>query len=134
MYWSWHMVVGSGEHLIYPVVKSPYFHHPLFTTTSELMKILHWPLVILGLLGTILIWIPRFNKEYSGEQLLFIHTLSLLLIYFTAIHVLSFPLPRYAIPIRPLLYTMAFVPIVPLQARIKKRRTPNPPLDISSSQ
>lgn len=133
MYWSWHMVVGSGEHLIFPVAKSPYFDHPLFTTTSEVMKILHWPLVLLGLLGTILIWIPRFNKEYSGEQLLFIRTLSLLLIYFTAIHVLSFPLPRYAIPIRPFLYTMAFVPLVPLQSLIKRRESSKSALETSSS-
>jgi 4-amino-4-deoxy-L-arabinose transferase-like glycosyltransferase len=134
MYWSWHMVVGAGEHLIFPVATSPYFHNPLFITTSEVMKILHWPLVILGLIGTILIWIPRLNKEYSEEQLLFIRTLSLLLIYFTAIHVLSFPLARYAIPIRPLLYAMAFVPIVPLHTWIKSRRSLNSSLAPSSSQ
>lgn len=132
-YWSWHMVEGEDEHLIYPVTKSPYFDHPLFTATSGVMKILHWPLVLLGLCGTIFIWIPRFNKGYNGEQLLFIRSLSLLLIYFTAIHVITFPLPRYAIPIRPLLYTMAFVPIVPLQAWIKRRESSNIALDVSSS-
>jgi len=133
MYWSWHMVVGSGEHLIFPVIESPYFNHPLFIATSEVMKILHWPLVILGLLGTILIWIPRFNKEYSSEQLLFIRTLSLLLIYFTAVHVVTFPLPRYAIPIRPILYAMAFVPLIHFKVLIQKKWKPAPILPKTTS-
>jgi 4-amino-4-deoxy-L-arabinose transferase-like glycosyltransferase len=134
MYWSWHMVVGTGEHLIYPVAQSPYFHHPLFTTTSEVMKILHWPLVFFGMLGSILIWIPRFNKDFNTKQLFFIRALSLLLVYFTAIHVLSFPLPRYSIPIRPLLYMMAFVPLAPLQALLKRWENSHPALNLSSSR
>ena len=133
MYWSWRMVVGSGEHLIFPVTKSPYFDHPLFIATSEVMKFLHWPLVILGLLGTILIWVPRFNKEYSAEQLLFIRALSLLLIYFTAIHVVTFSLPRYAIPIRPLLYTMAFVPMIHFKTLMQRKWKSNPALAKTTS-
>ena len=133
MYWSWHMVVGAEEHMIYPVAKSPYHYHPLFTITSEVMKFLHWPLVFLGMVGTILIWIPRFNKDFNSEQLFFIRTLSLLMVYFTAIHILSFPLPRYSIPIRPLLYTMAFVPLTPLQAFLKRRKNSNPAMELSSS-
>ncbi len=133
MYWSWHMVVGAEEHMIFPVAKSPYFNNPLFIFTSEAMKILHWPLVILGLLGTVIIWIPRFNGEYTGEQLLFIRTLSLLLIYFTAIHVITFSLPRYAIPIRPLLYTMAFVPMVHLKVLIQRKWKLSPTLPKTTS-
>ena len=131
--WSWSMAIGAGEHLVFPVDKSPYFDNPLFTTTSQLMKIIHWPLVLLGLLGTIIVWIPRYIEDYNKEQIFFIRSLSILFIYYTAIHILSFSIPRYTIPLRPLLYTMAFVPIVPLQAWIQRRRNPDPPLDISSS-
>jgi 4-amino-4-deoxy-L-arabinose transferase-like glycosyltransferase len=131
--WSWKMAIGTGEHLIFPVDKSPYFHNPLFTATSQVMKILHWPLVLLGLLGTIIIWIPRYIQDYNRDQIFFIRSLSILFIYYTAIHVLSFSIPRYTIPIRPLLYTMAFVPLAPLQVWIQRWRNPNPSPDNLSS-
>ena len=133
MLWSWRMVVGAEEHMIFPVATSPYFYHPLFTTTSELMKLLHWPLVLLGLWGTVMVWFPRTFKEFSREQIFFIRTLSLLLIYYTAIHVLSYPLPRYTIPIRPILYAMAFLPMIHLKTLIQKRKRPTPDHETASS-
>lgn len=124
MLWSWNMVVGVGEHFVFPVIDSPYSHNPLFTTSSLVMKILHWPLVLLGLWGTLIAWIPRYIREYSNDQIFFIRCLSLLLIYYTAIHVLSFAIPRYTIPIRPLLYTMAFVPMIHFKNLLPKKWNP----------
>ena len=128
MLWSWNMVVGSGEHLVYPVSESPYFHNPLFTLSSQVMKVLHWPLVLLGLAGTIMAWVPRYIHEYSKDQIFFIRALSLFLIYYTVVHVLSFAIPRYTIPIRPLLYAMAFIPLAHFKILIQKKWKSDPTL------
>ena len=133
MLWSWNMVVGAGEHLVYTVTDSPYFHNPLFTTSSQVMKILHWPLVLLGLLGTLIAWIPRYIQEYSKDQIFFIHGLSLFLMYYTAVHILSFAIPRYTIPIRPLLYAMAFVPMIHFKILMQRKWKSNPALAKTTS-
>jgi 4-amino-4-deoxy-L-arabinose transferase-like glycosyltransferase len=106
-FWSWDIVAGQGDVFIYSVARSPYYDHPLFVWSHRLMKFLHFPLVCLGLLGCVLVWLPAAIRTMGPEALPVVRFISLLLIYFTALHVVGAPFPRYSIPLRPFIYGMA---------------------------
>ncbi len=107
-FWSWDNVQGIlGDIFIYPVSSSPYFTNPLFQGAHFLMFSLHWPLVILAATGCILAWFPLFKLEFTQNAIFLIRATSLLLIYYTLVHMAGAPFPRYAIPLRPFLYGMA---------------------------
>lgn len=108
-FWSWNTVQGVGDAFIYQVQDSPYLHNPLFRWTHRLMYLLHWPLVCLALLSSILVWLPGRPEWLSGEKLFAARAGSLLLLYFTALHMVGAPFPRYSFPLRPELYSMGLL-------------------------
>ena len=108
--WSWDTVQGFGDSFTYPVIDSPYFDHPGFQATHRLMRTLHWPIVGLGALGALLVWVPRTSRRWRPEQRLALRTVSLLVLFLTLVHIVGAPFPRYATPLRPLLYLLAMVP------------------------
>jgi glucan phosphoethanolaminetransferase (alkaline phosphatase superfamily) len=71
------------------------------------MRYLHWPLVLLGAAGSLMVWLPRLKYKYPEKSLYVARFVAALLLYFTAIHVIGAPFPRYSIPLRPFLYGMA---------------------------
>jgi 4-amino-4-deoxy-L-arabinose transferase-like glycosyltransferase len=104
---SWSVVTGMGDVFIYPVLKSSYHDSRLFFMTYQFMYFLHWPLIILALLTNILIWLPSAKKLIPAEKLAISRFLSVILLYFILVHAAGTPLPRYAIPIKPLIFGMA---------------------------
>ncbi len=118
--WSWNMVQGMGDAFIYPVSKTPYMTKPLFYMTRYWMKQLHWPLVCLALVGTIAVWLPARLLGVRSESLFAARLFSLMLVYFTLITMLVAPFPRYTIPLRPMLYCMAMLPIAYLAAKVRE--------------
>jgi hypothetical protein len=106
-FWSWNIVQGQGDVFIYAVNRTPYYDHPLFVHSHSLMRFLHFPLVCLGMLGCILVWLPAVTRKMGPEAVPVARFTSLLLIYFTALHVVGAPFPRYSIPLRPFIYGMA---------------------------
>ncbi len=118
--WSWNMVQGMGDAFIYPVSKTPYMTKPLFYMTRYWMKQLHWPLVCLALVGTIAVWLPARLLGVRSESLFAARLFSLMLVYFTLITMLVAPFPRYTIPLRPMLYCMAMLPIAYLVAKARE--------------
>jgi hypothetical protein len=72
-----------------------------------LMRSLHPPLVILCAAGCLMVWLPWLKTRYPLKSLYVARSVSALLLYFTAIHMVGAPFPRYAIPLRPLFYGMA---------------------------
>jgi 4-amino-4-deoxy-L-arabinose transferase-like glycosyltransferase len=106
-FWSWDIVQGQGDVFIYSVDRSPYYDEPLFVWTHRLMKFLHFPFVCLAMLGCALAWLPAASLKMGFETLPVVRFTSLLLIYFTALHVVGAPFPRYSIPLRPFIYGMA---------------------------
>jgi len=109
--WSWDSVQGFGDSFIYPVSDSPYLHNPGFQASHRLMRLLHWPLVILGGIGALLVWLPVVSRRLDPAQRLTLRSMSLLLLYLTLVHMVGAPFPRYTWPLRPLLYVMALVPL-----------------------
>lgn len=71
------------------------------------MKILHGPLAGLSLLASLLVWIlpPPGGDDKRGFFLE--RFISVLLLYYTLLHMIGAPFPRYSVPLRPFQYGMA---------------------------
>jgi hypothetical protein len=116
-FWSWNTVQGVGDAFIYPVSQSPYFQSPFFRWSHHLMHWLHWPLVILASFSCLVAWFPLQRIGVRPEPRFAVRVASLLLIYYTALHMIGAPFPRYSIPLRPFLYGLAlFTPWLLFQA------------------
>lgn len=103
---SWNIIAGAGGIFIYPVNSSPYITNAAYANTYIGMKALHWPLVVLALLATVMVWTP-IAKGLPANTLFATRLLSLLMLYFLSLHVLVAPYPRYGIPLRPAIYGLA---------------------------
>ena len=122
-FWSWNTVQGVGDAFIYPVSRSPYFHDPYFRWSHHLMHALHWPIVVLAFFGSAIVWLPLSRIGIKDGIIFSVRVTSLFLIYYTALHVIGTPFPRYAIPLRPFLYGLAlFLPFLLTQALTSRFR------------
>ena len=74
------------------------------------MHALHWPMVILAFFGSVMAWLPLSRIGLKDSTVFPARVASLLLIYYTALHVVGAPFPRYSIPLRPFLFGLALFP------------------------
>lgn len=109
--WSWSNIEGPGDVFVYPVLSTPYRYLPQFKVTHALMQSIHWMLVALMAAGICIAWLPSRWSGLSNEALFVARAISILLLYHTAIMIVGFPLPRYAIPMRPFLHIMSMLPV-----------------------
>lgn len=122
VFWSWNVIQGLGDVFIYPIRRTPYQSNLFFRWTHRLMRYLHWPLVLLCAAGSIMVWLPRFKYIYPEKSIYVARFVSALLVYFTAIHVVGAPFPRYSIPLRPFLYGMAVFCLQMFYTAVKSKR------------
>jgi len=106
-YWSWNIVQGQGDVFIYSVSKTPYASNLIFQWTHKMMHFLHWPLVLLSLIGSLLVWIFPHILSGTKNTIFVARFVSVLLLYFTLLHMIGAPFPRYSVPLRPFQYGMA---------------------------
>lgn len=111
---SWSIIAGVGDVFVYPVLKTPFNEPNLLSLTHAFMEFIHIPLIILALSATILIWFSAFTQKFSKEFIFTGRLLALLIFYFTFLHIIGAPFPRYSIPIRPVLYGLAMIAILML--------------------
>jgi len=121
-YWSWNIIQGQGDVFVYPVVSSPYLSEPIFKWTHRLIYYLHWPLVLLCALGSVIVWFPVIEKKYDRNSIHTVRLVSGFLIYFTAIHMIGAPFPRYSVPLRPFQYGMAMFCLHYFYIALKSRK------------
>ncbi|ORE89254.1 hypothetical protein ATO7_05225 [Oceanococcus atlanticus] len=107
--WSWSIVQGAGDAFVYPVLKSPYVESVLFQITHAISAWTHLPSVILALIGSVVVWLPCSKACFREHSLLIVRVFSLLIVYYTALHMIGAPFPRYSVPFRPLMYIMSAV-------------------------
>ncbi|CAK0779681.1 PMT_2 domain-containing protein [Gammaproteobacteria bacterium] len=115
MFWDWsNDAQGAGEMFIYPVTRSPYLNSFsfMFHYSYQAMRWLHDSLVILGMLGSLIVWFPLMTQKIDSGALWILRLVSALLLYFVVLHMIVVPLPRYSIPILPLLYLQASATLV----------------------
>ncbi|MCI5218991.1 MAG: hypothetical protein D3914_07330 [Candidatus Electrothrix sp. LOE2] len=106
---SWDIVAGAGDVYVYPVTRSPFFDNKLFQGVHVVMHFLHWPLMALAVLGVLIVWFPSAHRLLPSTSLAVARFLSLIVLYFIFLHMVVTPLPRYATPIRPILFGLAML-------------------------
>lgn len=121
--WSWDNIDGPGDVFIYPVQSTPYQYLPQFKASHALMHGIHGILVVLMAMGVVIAWLPARWSGLTENAMFVARAISLLLLYHVAVMMIGFPLPRYAIPMRPFLYLMSLLPIALVATRIMKMRT-----------
>ncbi|MBF0120174.1 MAG: hypothetical protein HQK79_15170 [Desulfobacterales bacterium] len=106
-FWSWNIVQGMGDIFVYPVLKSPYFESLFFKLTHKFMYGTHFFLVISCFIGCFIIWFLPLKINVPTNSIFILRFVSIFLLYFTLLHMIGAPFPRYSIPLRPYMYIMA---------------------------
>lgn len=106
-YWGSSIIAGAGGPFIYPVITSIYHRNPVAAGTLYFMMFTHVFWVVIAAITSCwalarLIQLPRGNTS-----LFVLYIAPILLIYFTAVHSVLAPLPRYAYPVYPFVYLLA---------------------------
>jgi 4-amino-4-deoxy-L-arabinose transferase-like glycosyltransferase len=131
--WSWKMVQGRDPGFVYPPKATPYQRNGVHSASAGIMQAGHTVTVILGMIGALLAYLPGHLIGFSGAALFLVRLVSLSVIYWTVLHMVAAPFPRYSVPLRPELYALALLPLCVIARRItttraqqksiKKRRT-----------
>jgi len=117
---AWNPIQGVGDIFVFPVAKSPYLDRWEFQFSHDLMYILHWPLMLLGYLGAILVWSRR-GSLCSPDAQSALRLLSAVFAFVLAVHIAGAPFPRYSVPFRPLQYLFAVYAVMWLHALVRLR-------------
>lgn len=120
-FFGWDMIEGMGDVFVYSVLSTPYHYLPHFRATHSLMHTLHPALVVAGLAGAVLVWLPATVNRLTPHGLYAGRLLSTLVLYYTAVHMVGAPYPRYSIPLQPFLYVMASFSVMLLVRRLPLR-------------
>lgn len=106
---AWGFIEGASDIFIYEVVGSPYLERPLFAAFRIISYLLHWPLMLLAVLATLLaLWRPHLLAPDPARQRA-TRILAALFLYLIVLHVIGAPYSRYNIPFRPLAFVLALV-------------------------
>lgn len=98
-FFSWNLTESVGDAFIYAPLKTPYMDNALFQVSHLVARLLHPFLILLSLVGTYL----ALRRDNAAAALL-----SVVLLYFVALHMIGAPFPRYSIPLRPINDGLAF--------------------------
>lgn len=112
LFWNPNVAVGWGQAFVYQVISTSYHKHKVLRTTYEFMMKYHFIFVILALVLSGIVIIGSAFKKIVTDEFFIITSSGLLLVYFTIIHMILAPLPRYSFPLYPFCY---FLSIAALQ-------------------
>lgn len=102
--------VQAVDILIYPVTRTPFYDRPLFRGMRAASHWLHWPLMISGVLGALLVFLRPNWLALDATQLRAASIVAAVVAYALVFHVVAAPIPRYSIPFRALIFTLAVLP------------------------
>jgi 4-amino-4-deoxy-L-arabinose transferase-like glycosyltransferase len=123
--WTWNMLQGEGDVYVYPRGEggSLYDQSSVAGATHGAMRLLHPVLCLLALAAPVLLLLEtRRHGRLPGGRTAILVVVGVLAGY-TALYAVFAPWPRYAIPLRPLLYTAAAWSVV---AGLRLLRTSSP--------
>lgn len=115
-FFAWDLTESVGDAFVYAPLKTPYVGNKLFESTHAIAAFLHPFLILLSLVG---IYYAFVRKDLTASLL------SLVLLYFVALHMIGAPFPRYSIPLRPINYGLAFYALYQLTQWTKTKLTPS---------
>jgi 4-amino-4-deoxy-L-arabinose transferase-like glycosyltransferase len=119
-FYSWSSAEGWGDIFTYPVLQSPWMTDTTYVVIASFMQAVHTPLVLLGLAGMLLAFLPatlRLFGEYRATALRF---LALLQLFVIGVHVVGLPIARYSVPFMPVAFLLAIFAIVWLVRRYRE--------------
>jgi hypothetical protein len=122
LFWSWDTVQGHGDVFIYDVSHTPFFEKKTFLWTHQFMRIIHGPLVVMSLLGSLLVWIVPQPSRINENIIFILRFVGALLLYYTILHMIGVPFPRYSVPLRPFQYGMALFFLYTFYKVVKTRK------------
>jgi hypothetical protein len=125
VFWSWNSVQGHGDIFVYYVSRTPYFENKIFQWSHLFMRFIHGPLVILSLIGSLLIWMVPQPMWLNKEKYFVAKFAGALLLYYTILHMIGAPFPRYSVPLKPIQYGMSMMCIYNLYCFIKSKGIKN---------
>lgn len=103
-FWSWSIMVGQGGPFIYPVKSSIYSDNSFFKWTLSLFHTIHPVLVLLSLAAAVFLLRELFKTGFNTAPSIEAYVVIGCIAYFTAVHMVFAPLPRYSIPMHPLVF------------------------------
>ena len=121
MFWSWATLVGSAGPFIYQVFDCIYFKYSAAAYSMLFSKWMH-PVLLVSACFTILSLLAGFSRRsqsYYRES--GIQIVALLALYFTAVHTVLAPLPRYSIPFHGCLFLLGTCGFVSIASFIKNK-------------
>lgn len=121
-FWSWNTVQGHGDFYVYYVSQTPYSEKIIFQWTQKMMKSLHGPLVIISMLGSLLVWLFPRPAGLAKNSIYVARFVAALLLYYTILHMMGAPFPRYSVPLRPFQYGMAMFGLHYFYVAFKSRK------------
>jgi 4-amino-4-deoxy-L-arabinose transferase-like glycosyltransferase len=122
VFWAWDTIQGHGDYYVYYVTQTPYSENTIFSATHHIMKLLHGPLVILSLFGSLVVWIFPGINGIGRNSVVIARFIAALLFYYTFLHMIGAPFPRYSVPLRPFQYGMALFCLHYLYIAVKSKK------------
>ena len=104
MMFSWGMISGQGDIFIYSADQSPYYTRDFFNNIHTILMRSHTVVMLIGLLMVPLCWLPRARVVLGNGPVSVLRLASIPLLYLVALHTITTPLPRYGVPLRPIVY------------------------------
>jgi hypothetical protein len=105
---------------VYIVNHSLYDTSDFYKLTNVFSRMIHGPLVILGLTGCVIAWLPMSRNILSEKALFVYRVVSLILLYFLFIHAVTFADARYGVPLRPIIALLVMMSLFFLGSWMKK--------------
>lgn len=121
-FFSWSSAEGWRDIYTYPVFSSPWMTNSAYIAISAVMQSVHAPLIILGVLGMVLTFLPttvRLFGDYRADVLRF---LALLQLFAIGVHVVGLPIARYSVPFMPITFLLATFFMVWLVRKYKEHK------------
>ncbi|MFC1843655.1 hypothetical protein ACFLZ5_02575 [Thermodesulfobacteriota bacterium] len=127
-YWRWDNFY-NGDVYQYPMQRKGFDENVLLKGIHKVMKVLHWPIFVLTLMGIVAVFIRPFVLKKNLDEDYLVVVPALVFLYFAVLFTILIPLPRYSIPVRPFSYILAVYAIkVLIETSLSFKKTPHPTL------
>jgi hypothetical protein len=111
-FFHWSPPDGWVDMFTYPVLRSPWLTVPVFVVITSVMRGLYAPLIVFGVLGTCVAFLPRTRRLFGPAKADGIRFVAFLHLFAMGVHVLGAPFARYSVPFRPITFLLALFFIV----------------------
>jgi hypothetical protein len=111
-FFGWASPEGWMDIFTYPVLRSPWLSDAAYRLIAAIMHGAHAPLMIFGMLGTLIAFLPRTRRLFGDCRADALRFLALLHLFVVGVHVAGLPIGRYSVPFRPLSFLLGLFLLV----------------------